>query len=199
MGGGCKYKKEPKSASVSRNAWVRTKQKGKDRMKIKELRAKKRAIVVKLPDSLKQMPGTIRVPKQPKCIIANCFTDKIFAHRDPDFDSWLPKTLPVSVEVEVSGYELTDTITEEEMAKVGKKFTNLLQIKNLILRTEKGENTRLLTNGYTNIFFLQVDTSVFVVAAYRSFGGWRVGLDRFRATCGWFCRASVFLPRNLSS
>lgn len=118
--------------------------------------------------------------------MANCFTDKsIFAYRDSDFDSWLPKTLTASSEVEATGCELAETTMEEDMAKVGKKFTNLLQIEDLILRTEKGEHTGLVTNCYANIFFLQVDSSVFTVCAGRDDDGWSVLLDRFDAGSGW--------------
>ncbi|KKU58673.1 MAG: hypothetical protein UX81_C0018G0015 [Parcubacteria group bacterium GW2011_GWA2_47_12] len=164
-------------------------------MKTKELRARKRATVAKLPDSLKRLPGTIIVPAQPKCIVAQCFTDKsVFAYRDSNFDSpqWLPKTLPASCEVAVAVYELTETTEEADMEKVGGRFTNLLQIENLILRTEKGENTGFTINGYTNIFFLQVDASVFAVRADRRVGWWYVGLYRFCARHEWYAEDRFF-------
>ncbi|OHA19340.1 MAG: hypothetical protein A3C08_01540 [Candidatus Taylorbacteria bacterium RIFCSPHIGHO2_02_FULL_47_18] len=164
-------------------------------MKTKELRARKRATVAKLPASLKRLPGTVIVSAQPRCIVAKCFTDKsVFAYRDYNFNSWLPKTLPVSVEIGVSGYELTDTTTEAEMAKVGKKFTNLSQIENLILRTEKGENHGLVTNGYANIFFLQVGASVFMVHAYRYDDRWSLCLYRFSARNAWYAESRFFSP-----
>ena len=132
--------------------------------------------------SLQNISITLSVPKQSQCTAANCFADKsIFVYRDPNFDSLLPQTMPASQEVKVSGVELTKTTTEAELAKIGNHFTNLSQIENLILRTKNAENTGLITNGYANIFFLQVGVSVFTVLARRLHDGWYVYLCCFRA------------------
>ena len=132
------------------------------------------------------------ISKMPKCPVAHCFTDKVFAYHDSDFDNWLPKTLPVSEETKVVGYELTKLTTEADMAKVGGMFINLLQIEDLILRTEKGEKTGLVTDGYANIFFLQVGVSVFSVLAFRYSVGWRVDCYPFDARRGWRAGSRFF-------
>ena len=149
--------------------------------------------------SLRDLGLTLTILIQPECVVAKCFTNKnIFAYRDSNFDNqeWLPKTLLASSATKVTGYELTDTTTEAEMAKIGRKFTNLLQIEDLILRTEKGENTGLITNGCANIFFLQVVASVFMVLAYRNDDRWNVNLNRFNARNEWNAENRFFSPRN---
>ena len=141
----------------------------------------------KLPDFLKLLGIVVAIPRMPKCVVANCFTSKpIFAHRDPDFDTFLPKKLATSRSVKVMGYKLTKVITEAEMERVGGKFTNLLQIEDLIFRTERGEKTNLATDGNTSIFLLKVGISVFTVRAYRSSVGWGVYCIRFRPEFGWY-------------
>ena len=158
-------------------------------------RVQRHATAQKLPASLKRLPGMVKIPKMPKCIVGQCFTDKsVFAYRDSDLDNLLPTTLKESGETKVSGYELTKVTTEADLAKVGGKFTNLLQIEDLILRTEKGENTGLITNGYANIFFLGVGNSVFAVDAYRDSGGWYIYCDRFRARDAWSAGRGFFSP-----
>lgn len=160
-----------------------------------ELRAAEDAISL-----LRSLGLTLTTPAQPECKVAACFTNKkVFVYRDADFDNWLPAILPASIEVLVSGHELIKVTDEAELIKVGKPFTNLTQIENLILRTEKGEETGLITNGYANLFFLQVDSSVFAMSARRRDGGWRVGLDRFRAWRGWRGENRFFSLDPLSS
>lgn len=136
--------------------------------------------------SLRNLDLTLSVPAQPECKVANCFTDTaVFAYRDSDFDNWLPATLPASAEVAVNGYELTKTTTEETLSKVGRPFTNLTQIEDLIRRTKRGENTGLITDGCANIFFLQVGKSVSVVLASRCSDGWHVRYFRFCPMAEW--------------
>lgn len=138
--------------------------------------------------------GTVSVPQQPECKTKDCFMGKVFEYRDSDFDNWLPATLPASAEVLVNGYEFTKVTTEAELIKVGKPFTNLKQIEDRILRTEKGENTDLITNGYSNIFFLQVGSSVFAVGAVRYSRGWHMFLRRFDARNEWRAGGRFFSP-----
>ncbi|TSC84597.1 MAG: hypothetical protein G01um101417_128 [Parcubacteria group bacterium Gr01-1014_17] len=127
----------------------------------------------------------LTISAQPQCVVADCFTDKkIFVWRDNDFDSLLPQTLPASKKITVSGFELTEFTTEETFIKIGKPFTNLLQIEDFILRTE-GEKTGLRKDGYASIFFLQVGSSVFAVSADRLGDGWRVLLYHFAAGDEW--------------
>lgn len=143
--------------------------------------------------SLRSLSTTLTIPAQPECTVANCFTDKkVFACRDGDFDNLLPVTLPASKGVKVAGVELTKTTTEADLIKIGKPLTNPLQIEDLILRTEKGEKTGLITNGYANIFFLQVGSSVFAVCAYRYADGWHVHLYHFYAGHEWYAEHRFF-------
>ena len=143
--------------------------------------------------SFRPLGITLTITVQPKCVVASVFTDtSIFAWRDSDFDNLLPKTLPASIEVKVSGVELTKTTTEAELIKNSKPFTNPLQIEALILRTEKGEKTGLVTNDYANIFFLKTGDSVFSVRARRHGHEWAVHLDHFDAGRGWRAERRFF-------
>lgn len=145
--------------------------------------------------NLRNLGLTITLPAQPECKTAECFTgDKVFVYRNADFDNWLPATLPATAEVAVNGYKFTKVTTEAEMMKVGKPFTNLTQIENLILRTEKGEETGLITNGCANLFFLKVDATVFTVFASRGSVGWSVCLLRFFARNEWSAESRFFSP-----
>ena len=148
---------------------------------------------------LRPLGITITIPAQPECVVAQCFTDQsVFAYRDSNFDTLLPETLPTSAETKVVGYELTKLLTEADLEKAGGKFTNLSQIENLILRTKKGENTGLITNGGANIFFLEVGNSVFVVGTRRRSGGWDVGCYRFHAGLEWDAGGRFFSPATLT-
>ena len=83
-------------------------------------RVQRRTKEKKLPASLTRLQGMVKIPKMPRCIAARCFTDKkVFAYSNNDFDNLLPKTLPVSGETKVVGYELTKLTTEADIAKVG--------------------------------------------------------------------------------
>ncbi len=145
--------------------------------------------------SVRRLNIPITLPAQPACTVAKCFTDtSVFAYRDSDLDNWLPHTLPASKKTSVSVAELVKTTTEAELIKVGKPFTNLLQIEDLILRTEKDEKTGLLTNGYASIFFLKVDNSVFTVYAHRRVDGWPVRLRRFLVDREWAAELRFFSP-----
>ncbi len=145
--------------------------------------------------SLRPLGITHTLPAQSICLVAQCFTDKnVFAYRDGNFDELLSKTLPASAETKVSGHELTKITTEADLAKAGGKFTNLLQIENFILRTEKGKGTGLLAKGYANLFFLQVGASVFTVNALRGSGGWGVHCFRFFAGLEWAAERRFFSP-----
>lgn len=147
--------------------------------------------------SLQDFGLTLSVPAQPECAIVDCFTNReVFVHRDPDFDNLLPATLPASGQISVNGYELTEVTAEAELATVGKPFTNLTQIDDLILRTESGENTGLITNAYANLFFLQVDASVFTVYAYRGSDGWSVYCYRFNPRGGRDAGFRFFSPET---
>lgn len=155
----------------------------------------KRAKNSKTPSSLRSLGIAIKVPRQPKCTVADCFADKkIFECRDTDFDNLLPTTLPASKAASVSGYELTKYTKEKTLLKVGKGFTNLKQMEDLILRTENGENTGLVTNGNANLFFLKIGATVFTVRAYRYSDGWGVLLDRFSAGYEWDAEFRFFSP-----
>jgi len=144
-------------------------------------------------ESFHSLGITLSLPSQPICTVASVFTNKsISVWRDPDFDNLLPATLPASEGTSVSGYELTKTTTEAELIKNGKPFTNLLQIEDLILRTEKGEKTGLITNGCANIFFLEVGGSVFVVSAHRYVDEWYVRLHHFYAGREWYAEVRFF-------
>jgi|GEM_PF-5960688 len=150
--------------------WYTTKKKGNG-MKTLKKRGTER---VKLPAGLTSLGITLVIPKQPKCRVVDCFTDQsVFVFRNADFDNLLPQTLSASGKVSVVGYELTRFITEAKLAQVeGGRFTNLRQIEDLILRTERGESTGLLTtNNYTNIFFMEVGTFVLTVRAHRRNSG----------------------------
>ena len=146
---------------------------------------------------LRDLNIALIIPAKPECTVAHCFTDKkVFAYCDSDFNNrdWLPKTLPASGKVTVSGYELTRTTTEGELSKVGGTFTNPLQIEDLILRTERGEKTGLITNGYANLFLLVVGASVFAVDARRYSDGWHVRCYRFFARYEWHGVYRFFSP-----
>lgn len=138
------------------------------------------------------------IKPQKEIAVSRCFRDKIFYWRDSDFDNWLPTTLPASEKVEVSEHRLIQTTMEGELIKMGKPFTNLSQIEDLIIRTEKGENTGLVTNGRANIFFLKVGSSVFTVCAYRDGGRWRVDLDHFDAGSEWLAGSRFFSLATLT-
>jgi hypothetical protein len=145
--------------------------------------------------SFRSLGIQLTISAQPECKVSECLTDKsVFAYRDPEFDKLLLQTLPASKEVKVSGYELARVTTEAELATVGRKFTNLRQIEDLILRTEKGEKTGILTNRYANIFFLEVGGSVFTVDAHRRYDGWYVFCLCFRASFGWLDGRRFFSP-----
>jgi len=148
---------------------------------------------VKLPSGLKSLGITLTIPAQKKCVVARCFTNKnVFCKRDSDFDSLLPKTLTASGEVKAMAYNLTETIREAELVKIGKHFTNLSQIKDLILRTERGENTGLSKQVDSNVFFLEVGGSVFTVEAYRVYNGWWMNCFRFDRRRAWYAWSFLF-------
>lgn len=161
-------------------------------------RAPKRAAKqTKLPVSLQPLGMTIKISAQPECVVANCFTDKVFFYRGCDLDSreLLTKTLPASGEVVVTGYEITQVITEAKMAKVGGRFSNFLQIEDLILRMEAGENIGLITTGFPNIFLFGFGVSVFELHAFR-FASWNVHLGRFNPRREWKTGSRFFFLKT---
>lgn len=151
--------------------------------------------ISKIPLSLRPLGITVKIPEQSECSVIDCFTHKkVSAYWSAVFYNLLLATMPASEKVSVRGYKLTKLTTEAELAKCSTLFTNLKQIENLILRTEKGENTGLDTNRGTNIFFLEVGKLVFTVNADRFFDGWSVNLHRFGPGSAWNGGSRCFAP-----
>jgi hypothetical protein len=140
----------------------------------------------------------------------NCFKNKSIVWRDSDIDSWLSPTLPVfPKEKSIGHFNLTRLMTFKEIArefmgsddieKVKPHCFSLQEIEKMLVKKDK----KLLTNGYSNIFFVESNGEVFGCGAYwrddRWPGyGWRVLVYRFvdarRCSAG-----HRFFSRNLDS
>lgn len=136
------------------------------------------------------------IPAMGECIVARCFVNKgdvkTFAWRDPDFDVLLPERIGPVGKITVRGSELLETLTEAELLASVRTLQSPLQIEDLILRTEAGEDTGLRTDGYANLFFLELVNSVFTVYAYRLADGWSVHVYPFHPGCQWNAGPRVF-------
>ncbi len=150
------------------------------------------------------------IPAKPAMLVANCFTGKHIAWRDDDLDKWLAKTVPAKGEGKVSYFQLPRNMqnrelaaevvgksgTEEELKKFLKeqgKTYHLAQVDDLLIRTDRGEETGLLTNGWANLFFIEDENgAVFVLGARRHDGGWNVRVGDFAYGGWWFAGFRCF-------
>lgn len=155
------------------------------------------------PALLESVVSGVSIPEAPAVKIADCFKvgDGVYAYRDQDFDRRLPKEVPAVGAGMASMFEITEELTfqgmvrmhigvfpdelEKALIKQGKCWSPK-QIDELIRRCEKGANPlKLLTNGYPNIFFIEVNGSVFAVHADRPSGGWHVHIHGFVNAHRW--------------
>ena len=124
-----------------------------------------------------------------------------YYHRDSDLDGWLSAQQEAGASGKVSVYQLEREMTFKEVAQallgvdeasIGELAEGLIagghtvvpsQIEALIERTEQGEDTGLITDGYGNFFFVQDKKgSVSVVNVRRlDVGLWYV--DVYRLDC----------------
>lgn len=144
------------------------------------------------------------IPAKPAIKVVDCFKGGHIAYRDGDLGKWLARGVPAVAEgksryftlpramqnreiaAEMTGKAGTDEEQKEFLKKQGKTY-HLGQVDDLLLRTDKGENTGLLTNGWANIFFVEDEEgNVFVVRACRDDDGWGVCVGGFGHDDGWF-------------
>lgn len=71
--------------------------------------------------------------------------------------------------------------------------TILAYVWELMALQPNGEDGKLLTNGYVNIFYIDdVDGNVWAVRVYWRSDGWDVGADSFDFPNGWYAGDQVF-------
>jgi len=142
-------------------------------------------------------------------LVKDTFKDKSIAWRDSDLDNYLAKELPMLPKARSISYsDLTRGITFKEIAKefigsddiekVKPHCFSLQEIEKMLVKKDK----QLLTNGYSNIFFVESNGKVFGLRAdWRgdwSGRGWYVRVRRFDNGLGWFA-GYRFFSRNLDS
>lgn len=106
---------------------------------------------------LKPIASGVAIAEALAVKVADCFKvgDGVFAYRDPNFDSWLPKKLPAVDSGSASVFELAIPMTFQEMVTtnggLGKTWS-LSQIEKVIRDCEKGKNPlKLRTDSYIAI------------------------------------------------
>lgn len=157
------------------------------------------------PVLLKSVVYGVSISEAPAVKTADCFKfgDSVYAYRDLDFDRWLPKKISAVGAGMASTLELAVPLTFQEMAEAHlgingspDKLKKALiaqgkcwgpkQIDELIRNCEKGDNPlKLRTDGYANLFFIEVNGIVFAVFAYRHLGGWHVDVGAFANARRW--------------
>ena len=172
-------------------------------------------VIIEKTARLLKIIGEFVFPATAEKATADCFTNtKRYYYRDSDLDRWLPKNQRAGVEGSVTAYQLEKELTFKEIAQAflgideanlddiakaliaGGHTVVLTQIETLIERTEAGEKTELLTNGYGNFFFVEDNKGRVSVVRVRRYDvrQWCVGVgglddvDRWRVVHRFFSR-----------
>lgn len=162
---------------------------------------------------LKPLASGVSIPATPAVKIVDCFKvgDGVYAYRDSDFDRLLPKEIPAVSAGNASTFKFAKELNFQEMAEAhlgitgshdelkgaligqGKCFSPK-QIDELIRLCGKGDNPlKLRTDGWLNLFPMQVGDDVFAVYAFRYSGGWDVYLRGFASADRWSARSRASL------
>lgn len=171
----------------------------------RKLRLLLRDEVVEKVSTFLSIVTTLTLPKTRMKRTKDCFSDEArYYFRSNALDTTLPENQEEGGKKEFSVCELKKPSTfidivksvlkrneatpdelQAELIKLGHIVT-LPQIEDAIERTEKGEKTGLLTNGYGNFFFvLNNQGGVSVVVVGRDARRWHVYLSGFGNGRGW--------------
>lgn len=134
----------------------------------------------------------------------SCFVGPKYAYRDSDIDKWLPKEQEIIEDVRFISHSFDRPKTFKEFYGDNPDTFSLVEIENLIDRTDKGEDC-LKTDGRYNFFPVKSKDGISVVHAIRNGDRrWYVGVDRFDDECRWivefrfFSRNSTLKPSDTS-
>ncbi|MHB8860215.1 MAG: hypothetical protein ACYC48_00565 [Minisyncoccota bacterium] len=150
---------------------------------------------------------------------SECFPKPRYANRDNDFDNWLSKDQPGTGPCVITTLGLNKSWTFMEAANTilgvtetdPKLLGRLLierghtmtpqQVEEMVEKTERGEETKMLTNGYGNFFFVETgneNNPVSVGDVHRGGRDWRADVSRLGHGPRWRAGAR-FLLRNLDT
>ena len=149
-----------------------------------------------------------------------CFAGSYYVYRDGNFDRWLPVDQPQATPCEITTLasakdaifvRWASTILGISASTPTKTLGSLLierghtmtlvQVENMVGRTENGEATGMRTDGYANFFFVETsneDDPVSVADVLRDGSRWGANVDRLGRGGRWRVGFRL-LVRNLDA